>query len=660
MHNDSTYKFALLTYLDLVSNIISEFIEKDKYSVDFFKIPYGSAVEEVTNLIDSGYDVVLIYTGFGISILNEIGHSIVLIPRTDIDIIKPLERAKSVSNTIAINVHEDENIDTQYLEKLLSIKIHSIHYSSFSEVRKGLEDAVKAGVTTFVGGGVTESFCKQHGLNHFLVAPTESSIRSALEHAKSMAKAKREEVTRRKQLMAILKCFEDGVVCADKEGNLIFCNETARKILKIESENSLGSAVAQYYSTLMINDVIADGKARIEHIITIGREQMLVTTLPISIQFSLQGAVTFIRDIKSLQDIPGRIREKQRNQTFFAHYRIDDIKGKDPAVLRMKKIMQLYAPQTASVFIHGESGSGKELVAQSIHNASPRRSNPFVAINCAALPESLLESELFGYEEGAFTGARRGGKVGVFEMAHQGTLFLDEIGDMGASAQLRLLRVLETRELVRVGGAHAIPVDIRVISASHKPLMELVSNGTFRHDLFYRLAVLRIQIPPLRHRLQDLSLVLEDLLRTYGQSPANLTQPMIRTMERYPWPGNIRELQSFMESYLVLLDGKAIDEKLFLEMFDEWTALGREENNVAQDLPSLQERGSSLKLKLADARRWICMETVRQCAWNKQQAAKRLGISYNTLWRILTETSFMEDTEAKELEGELKKGLRSK
>lgn len=637
MHGEQTYRFAVLTHHDDILEMIKELTDTETYCVDFMKVSYNKPTEDIRRIIEDGYDVVLIYSVFGQAVLNEIGHSIVIINKTDLDVIKPLVNAKQISNKIALNVHTSESIDTIYLEDLLDIHIHRIEYSTYTELRRGVTEAIAKGVTAFAGGGVTAPICKEHGLDCFLVAPSAYSIRMALEHAKSMAKAKREEVARRKQLMAILKCFEDGVVCAGKERDLIFCNAKARELLKLGADMQSKTAIAQHFTALMIDEVLSDGKPRNESIVTIGNEQLLVTTLPISIHSSLQGAVAFFRDVTSLQSIPGKIREKQRIQSFTAHYQVDSIKGNDPVVQRMKRMMHLYAPKNISVFIHGETGTGKELVAQSLHNDSPRRGKPFVGINCAALPDSLLESELFGYDEGAFTGARRGGKAGVFELAHQGTLFLDEVGDMGASAQLRLLRILETRELVRIGGTHVIPVDIRVISASHKPLMELVQNGTFRQDLFYRLAVLRIQIPPLRHRLQDIPIILEDLLSGYGKSAVNLTPPLLRIIEGYHWPGNIRELKSFMESYLVLLGGKDVDEKLFMELFDEWTAEVRDRKKDIQVISSAIDENGSLKGQLANARRLICHETVRQCAWNKRLAAKRLGISYNTLWRILSE-----------------------
>ncbi|MDR2573272.1 MAG: sigma 54-interacting transcriptional regulator, partial [Desulfovibrio sp.] len=255
-----------------------------------------------------------------------------------------------------------------------------------------------------------------------------------------------------------------------------------------------------------------------------------------------------------------------------------------------------------------------------------------VAINCAALPESLLESELFGYEEGAFTGARKGGKPGLFEMAHTGTIFLDEMGELSQNTQLRLLRVLENREVIRVGGGRVIPVDIRIISASHKSLPELIRNGQFRPDLFYRLAVLRLETPPLRHRLEDIPCLLEKMLEQYSRDDGCLLPGILDSMHQYHWPGNVRELRAVMESYLIMLGSTPHDEELFLSLFSAWSKDFLDANTSFSGHCS---SGGDLKSMLEDIRRNIVQETVTRCAFNKKKAAQQLGISYNTLWRIL-------------------------
>lgn len=628
------YKFALLTHLDMVGEMLAGQCDSNTFTLDVFNISYTASVLGVQKLFEEGYEVVLFYSAFGLSLMRQIGHSVVPIHKTDIDVIKTLVSARKISKDVTMTLHADEHLDIPYLEKLLDMRIRRISYNTVSELKIGIKKAFDEGAANLVGGGVSAQMAKERGVHCSVVEPNEYSMYTALEQAKSVARAKREEKNSREQLLGLLKVFEEGVVYVDSEKQLIFNNNTACDLLKIRRSGNR-AAFAGLYQALMIDDVLRDGRARIDNIVTINKEQLVVTAMPMSINSLLQGVVVFLRDVASVQNISGKIRENQRQTGFVAHYAIDDIKGNDPVMLRMKKMMHLYAPSSASTFIQGETGTGKELLAQSLHNDSPRSKCPFVAINCAALPDSLLESELFGYEEGAFTGASRGGKAGVFELAHTGTLFLDEVGDMGASAQLRLLRVLETKELIRVGGTRIIPVDIRVISASHASLLQQVNKGKFRADLFYRLAVLRLKLPPLRQRVQDIPLLLETLLQRYGKSPADLSPAMFHAMEGYSWPGNIRELKSFVESYLILLGKKALDETLFLELLREWSNESDAQTESVPPNGKLTAHGS-LKEQLKAARRQIIYNMLQECAWNKKLAAKRLGISYNNLWRIMS------------------------
>ena len=289
-----------------------------------------------------------------------------------------------------------------------------------------------------------------------------------------------------------------------------------------------------------------------------------------------------------------------------------------------------YAGTELSILIRGESGTGKELLAQAIHQASARASRPFVAINCAALPEGLLESELFGHEEGAFTGARRGGQRGLFEAAHTGTLFLDEIGDMPLALQTRLLRVLQEREIQRLGAAGSIPVDVRVIAATHQPLDDMLRNRQFRADLFHRLETLRLNLPPLRERTEDIALLAQALLVDALQrhrstlDAAQLLAPLFAKLKRYAWPGNVRELSNVMERLAVFALQAQDIEVLDLAEF-------------AQECPGplmagLPARGDSSANRAQHARQALAHQ-----AGNATRAAAHLGISRTTLWRWLQE-----------------------
>ncbi len=316
-----------------------------------------------------------------------------------------------------------------------------------------------------------------------------------------------------------------------------------------------------------------------------------------------------------------------------ARHSIKDLRGDSAQMQAVRHSIMLFARSPATVLLEGETGTGKELAAQAIHRESPRARQPFVAVNCGAVAESLLESELFGYEEGAFTGSRRGGHAGLFEAANHGTLFLDEIGEMPVALQTRLLRVLEEREVVRVGGIRPIPVDVRIISATHCNLPERIKEGKFRSDLFYRLAVLRLHIPPLRERREDLAPLaewcLKHALAAMGARPhANLhaeVQTCAALFMRYDWPGNVREMRNMMERLALFLVAEPL--QALTPQF------------VSRITPEIQSSTNSPILKTLTNSAPESVESLadlmQQFGNNRESVAHHLGISRTTLWRRL-------------------------
>ena len=298
------------------------------------------------------------------------------------------------------------------------------------------------------------------------------------------------------------------------------------------------------------------------------------------------------------------------------------IVGKDPAMQTIYKLIEDIAPTDTSVLIQGESGTGKELVARALHRKSLRREKPFVVINCSAYPSTLLESELFGHEKGAFTGAVRQ-KTGRFEQASGGTVFLDEIGEVPPSAQIKLLRVLQTQKFERVGGEKTLFVDVRIIAATNKDLLEEVRQGNFREDLYYRLNVIPLHLPPLRKRPNDIPLQARHFLKRFageqGKDIAGFGAETMRRLLLYPWPGNVRELENCIEHAVVLTKGPRI------EVYDLPAALQQADEHSAVT-------GSS-QGSIADNEMKLLEETLDECNWNKKEAARRLGISRNTLYR---------------------------
>ncbi len=306
-----------------------------------------------------------------------------------------------------------------------------------------------------------------------------------------------------------------------------------------------------------------------------------------------------------------------------------------------------FAATENTVLITGESGVGKELLAESLHNGSSRRLKPFVAINCAALPLTLLESELFGYEDGAFTGARRGGKPGYFELAHGGTLFLDELGLLPLHVQMQLLRVLESREVLRVGGRRMIPVDVRVLAATNADLEAAVAGGDFRQDLYYRINVLHLDIPPLRKRPEDISLLISRYLPKYahesGRLITGMDEDLLAAFMRHSWPGNVRELLNYLRRLTVSGQGPILMESDLELCGIKFKGPGEGETAppvmAGEDYPALYD-DDMLHLApgtLASLEREIIRHSMRRHKGNRRLVCEELGVSRGTLWKKLKE-----------------------
>ncbi|OOW85976.1 propionate catabolism operon regulatory protein PrpR [Xanthomonas campestris pv. vitistrifoliae] len=339
-----------------------------------------------------------------------------------------------------------------------------------------------------------------------------------------------------------------------------------------------------------------------------------------SVRHALEQAIT-------LGTAPGTDRVAGRTATRRAR-RADALLGDDSAMLHVRELMQLYAPHAGTVLISGETGTGKELVARQLHAGSRRRGR-FVAINCGAISESLLEAELFGYSDGAFTGARRGGHTGLIETAQDGTLFLDEIGELPMPLQTRLLRVLEEREVLRVGATMPVAIDVRVVAASLQELQQLVEQGRFRRDLFYRLAALRIALPPLRHRHHDIALLLAHYFQQLGSIPSPLSPSALQRLQQHPWPGNVRELRNLVERLCIHWKAQAHD-SLSLEQLERWAP-------ELFDTPADNRGAPREHADLATSRLQLTASAVRvaldRANGNRALAAQALGVSRTTLWR---------------------------
>ena len=349
------------------------------------------------------------------------------------------------------------------------------------------------------------------------------------------------------------------VFSIDEKDEIGIANKAFLDFFGLNRRNVIGKNFHTIFKSFSELEKILENKTEVsEQIIENEKQKYIVTTSKYGSNTASNMLVSMI-SVPVFRDSENRVRRIIRGNDFTAKYTFDSILGDSQQIKTTKQFANYFAKSDATILIRGESGSGKELFAQSIHNASSRRREAFVGINFAALPESLAESELFGYDEGAFTGAAKGGKPGLFEMAHGGTIFLDEIGDASVAVQTKLLRVLEEHEVFRVGGKKMIPIDIRVICATNRDLKKMVEEGTFREDLYYRIGILKVEIPPLRNRKEDILLLLSSLI-----SEQNFKYFIDEDIEKMildaPWPGNARELRALAEYITVLGKIKEIED----------------------------------------------------------------------------------------------------
>ena len=487
------------------------------------------------------------------------------------------------------------------------------------------------GVEVIIGGVMSTDIAKSLGINSLFIQTGKEAIYQALREAKRVAVVRRQEQERGEQFRAILEYSAQGVIAVDDAGTISLANKAAMELADLPGE-VLGLSAEQLLPELGLHRVLASGRAELGEIETVNGQQIAVNRVPITIREKPVGAVATFQPVVDIQELEGKIRRQLHKHGLVARFAFRDILGSSPAIRRAIEVAREFSRVDSNVLIVGETGVGKELFAQSIHNASRRGKGPFVAVNCAALPENLLESELFGYAEGAFTGALKGGKMGLFELAHGGTLFLDEISEISPKLQGRLLRVLQEREIMRLGDNKVIPVDARIIAATNRDLQKFMESGQFRQDLYYRVDVLRLTLPSLHERREDIVPLMGHFLQLYYSRHRRnlrlLSADARRLLEQYSWPGNIRELRNIAERLVVLTTGTEIGGE------DVRRVLGQPAEPAARraEPPITRPEGPE---PVDDANQQTILKVLAEENYHYGRAAVRLGMSRVTLWRRL-------------------------
>jgi transcriptional regulator of aroF, aroG, tyrA and aromatic amino acid transport len=441
---------------------------------------------------------------------------------------------------------------------------------------------------------------------------------------------------REHELWTILNSVSEGIVTVNKEGKIIQINNVACKIFHISPGEALGlDAKALFLEDAPILQILETGLPYLleERKFKRGNQvvHFLTSGVPVlNTKGQVIGAVATMKDFRQVEEIISKMDRKKQFDGF------EGIVFQSAKMRQVVETARMVAKGQSTVLLRGESGTGKELFARAIHLESQRASAPFIPINCAALPDSLLESELFGYEEGSFTGAARGGKKGLFEQADRGTLFLDEIGEISKHVQVRLLRVLQESSFRRVGGTKEIPVDVRIIAATHRNLEEMIGKGEFREDLYYRLNVIPLQIPPLRERSEDIPLITQHLIRKIShklsKAEIHMTKESFDLLMSQPWPGNVRQLENILERIINVTNTLEIKPELFYEWTDlatgqTWTD---NEEGILQIRIPLDKGWPPLKQIVNDVEKHVLTRVLEKHS-SSRKAGRILGVSNTTI-----------------------------
>ncbi len=544
------------------------------------------------------------------------------------DLIYALQIAKEYSRHIGVITYAPIPIEEQVVADLFQARLTFV--SGYDNPQRNLRcvmEMKESGIDVVVGGGVTVQMAQLNGMKSVLIATRPETLENAVDEAIHMVDIIQRDKLELEEISQIIRYASESILLTDLSGSILMANRGAEELLDEFSEGHRVKSLWELPQLEVLADQVRTGRAYKSELVSAGDTVLLCSQYPILISGHLMGVALFLQHASKIQKLERNIRTRLYKKPG-PRYTLDSFIGESEGIRKCRQMAQTYAGYDSTVLIIGESGTGKEIMAQSIHNLSPRRSEPFLAVNCNAIESTLLDSELFGYTEGAFTGAKKRGKAGLFELAHRGTIFLDEIGSVSKNLQSKLLRVIQEKEVWRIGSDSPIPVDVRILAATNSDLCLKVQRGEFRLDLFYRLCVLDLRLPPLRDRTDDIPLLLEYFCGAYGLDPAAIPASIVREMMEYEWPGNVRELQNFVERLSLLYPN--------LQAEDIWrsclTTGRRIYGGGAEGGGQLSIRRGTLQ-EMTDQ---VILKLYEEYGHNKSALADALGVSRVTVWNRLS------------------------
>lgn len=610
----------------------AEILKEMKLEYPIYEATMDDALKIARTLIGEGTKVLISRGGTAWYLRKRIDIPLIDIKYSYFDFVYSVKKALEYSDKIAIMGFSDAFDAARKVRDALGENLTIIHLKTEAEIESKIQAMHNKGIKVLIGGTPVANIGQKYGMHTIMTGVDEDLIKDAIKEAKHSLKIQLEREEKFETINSILNCASEGIIGTDQNGNITNINNIAKEILGIGDAKIAGRKITDILPFSKLMETAHTGKKLFGELFDIGQTAVAVNSLPIIVENKIIGAVVTIQQVKNIQILEQKIRNKLHAKGHVAKKSFEDIIGKSAAITIAKEKAKKYATVDSTVLILGETGTGKELFAQSIHNHSQRRHNAFVAINCAALPQSILESELFGYVKGAFTGASNEGKAGVFEIAHTGTIFLDEISEISPEVQARLLRVIQEKEITRIGDDKVITVDVRILAASNKDLVAEIGKGKFREDLYYRLAVLVLELPPLRERKEDIFELVHYLIaeksRKFAKPIREISRGAVAILAALEWPGNIRQLSNIIERVIVICDNGVIDENVIYEATNSSPQI-----TIQRDLNEPGIAGDRKAGILSQHETELIIQVLRDTRGNKTEAARQLGISTTTLWR---------------------------
>lgn len=626
-----------------VTRLVEKMRKELNFNVNILEASFTDAVEQVKGVLAQDPDRIRVIASGGATlelIRKEFpALSLVSIHPAEYDLVLALDRAKRFGGEVGLLLADSEAIPViKNLSSALRLKVRIYSYHNWQDIEVQVEKAKKDGYQVLLGvGEKISSLVHRKGLQYIPVSAGENTLRSALQRAKDIIEAQIRETLIAKHIAAISVYAHEGIIMVNEDKIITVFNPVAAKLFGLQEGEVVGRSLYDLSYCRCMFEIFAGLEKRLGFVHRVLNGTVIVNKIPIIDQQVPKGTLVTLREVPKNQE-EGKLKKEPSAKGLVAKYCFKDIIHVNQKMSAVIAKAKKYATTDCTVLIRGESGTGKELLAQSMHNENAaRRQGPFVAVNCACLDDSLFKSELFGYTEGSFTGASKGGKAGLFEMANNGTLFLDEIGKMKLEQQGNLLRVLQEKEVRRIGSDRIIPVDVRVIAASNEDLEELIREQRFREDLYFRLNVLKLALPPLRERREDIPqqaiFFVNKFSEKYVKSINSLPAFVLKKLSTMEWQGNSRQLEHFLERCVVLADDEAGLPNVIMELLEE----------EFQESPSAYEEGDILP----DGHISVCISTLAEmnseivrrvrakAKVSNSELALKLGISRPTLTKML-------------------------